>query len=48
MEEFDPLLSTNQYSEDEHLLMTEVICDEAELLFLDCYLKEIFSLAKET
>lgn len=40
MEELDTCASNN-FSEEE-LFLSEVICGEAELLYLDCYLKDLF------
>jgi hypothetical protein len=28
--------------DDDRLMMSHVICDEADLFYLDCYLKELF------
>lgn len=40
MEEIDKAL--RKVDDDEELLMREVICGEAELLYLDSYLCEVF------
>ena len=28
--------------DDDHLMMNQVICEEADLFYLDCYLKDLF------
>lgn len=40
MEEFDNSVKKDLC--DEELLLSEVVCGDAELLFLDSYLKELF------
>ena len=41
MRELDTENATGHISDDDDLLMQEVICGEAELLYLDTYLREI-------
>ena len=41
MRELDTENATGHISDDDELLMQEVICGEAELLYLDTYLREI-------
>ena len=31
-----------QTVDDDHLMMNHVICEEADLFYLDCYLKDLF------
>lgn len=42
MEDFDTKQSTDLVSDDYELLLNEVICGEADLFYLDCYLQELF------
>lgn len=41
MENFDTDLLA-QESDDNGLMMSHVICDEADLFYLDCYLRDLF------
>ena len=41
MDEFDKALKNDFLTEDERLLHAEVICDDAELFYLDCFLSEM-------
>ena len=45
MSEIDP--RTLQLYSEEHLLMNDVVQDDAELLFLDTYLTDLFKCCKE-
>ena len=45
MSEIDP--RTLQLYSEEHLLMNDVVQDDADLLFLDTYLTDIFKCRKE-
>lgn len=42
MEDFDSKVSTELVSDDYELLLDAVICEEADLFYLDCYLQELF------
>ncbi len=41
MEDLDGKVSTESVSDD-RLMMSEVICEEADLYYIDCYLRELF------
>ena len=42
MEDVDLNVVEDFFTDDDHLMNSEVICGEAELYYLDCYLKELF------
>lgn len=42
MEDFDGKVSSDLISDDYELLLSEVICEEADLFYIDCYLRELF------
>lgn len=42
MEDFDSRTSSESVSDDYELLLKEVICEEADLFYIDCYLRELF------
>ncbi len=42
MEDLDSKLSSDLVSDDYELLLKEVICEEADLFYMDCYLQELF------
>ncbi|MBO5894042.1 MAG: hypothetical protein J6Q31_07260 [Alistipes sp.] len=48
MENVDINLSSDLLADEERLLHSAVICDDAELFYIDCYLRELFSLESET
>jgi len=39
MEDLDGKVLTELVSDDDRLLMSEVICEEADLFYIDCYLR---------
>ncbi|MBQ2007357.1 MAG: hypothetical protein IIV49_00450 [Alistipes sp.] len=43
MEDFDDKLQTEIIAEEDRLFMSQVICEEADLFYMDCYLRELFS-----
>ena len=43
MEDFDDKLQTEIIAEEDRLFMSQVICEEADLFNMDCYLRELFS-----
>ncbi len=42
MEDLDCRINDDFISEDERLMNAEVICGEADLFYLDCYLQDLF------
>ena len=45
MDEFDTLNTLDcacSACDDEQLMMSEVICGDAELFYMDCYFRELF------
>ena len=42
MEQSDKIFNTDLLADEEHLMSNFVICDDAELFYLDCYLQDIF------
>ncbi len=42
MEDLDGKVSMESVSDDDRLLMSEVIREEADLYYIDCYLRELF------
>ena len=42
MEDFDTLITSDSPLDDEQLLLSEVICGDAELLYMDSYFRELF------
>lgn len=42
MENTDIDLSSNPIANEEQLFHNTVICDDAELFYIDCYLRELF------
>jgi hypothetical protein len=47
MEDIDFKNFDDQLSDDERLLHSEVICGEADLYYIDCYLQELFRQSEE-
>ena len=43
MEDIDSKATLELISEDDRLLMSQVICEEVDLFYMDCYLREILS-----
>ena len=41
MEDIDSKATLELISEDDRLLMSQVICEEVDLFYMDCYLREI-------
>lgn len=48
MENVDINLSSDLLADEERLLHSAVICDDAELFYIDCYLRELFRQESET
>lgn len=42
MEDIDSKAKTEIIAEEDRLFMSQVVCEEAELFYLDCYLRELF------
>lgn len=42
MEDLDGKVSATTVSDDDRLLMSNVICEDADLYYIDCYLRELF------
>lgn len=42
MENLDINLSLDLLADEEHLMRNAVICEDAELYYIDCYLTELF------
>ena len=42
MEDIDSKATLELISEDDRLLMSQVICEEVDLFYMDCYLRELF------
>ena len=42
MEDLDGKVLTELVSDDDRLLMSELICEEADMFYIDCYLRELF------
>ncbi|MBR5282838.1 MAG: hypothetical protein IKU22_08690 [Alistipes sp.] len=42
MEQADKIFNNDLLADEEHLMSNFVICDDAELFYLDCYLQDIF------
>ena len=42
MEDIDSKAKTEINAEEDRLFMSQVVCEEAELFYLDCYLRELF------
>lgn len=42
MENADFIISSDLLADEERLLHSAVICDDAELFYIDCYLGELF------
>ena len=43
MEDIDDKIQTEIIAEEDRLFMSQVICEEADLFYMDCYLREMFS-----
>lgn len=41
MEDIDSKTTLELISEDDRLLMSQVICEEVDLFYMDCYLREM-------
>lgn len=41
MEDIDSKATLELISEDDRLLMSQVICEEVDLFYMDCYLREM-------
>jgi hypothetical protein len=41
MDEFDKAINEDFLTDDERMLHTDVICGEADLFYLDCFLSEM-------
>ena len=41
MEDIDSKATLELISEDDRLLMSQVICEEVDLFYMDCYLSEM-------
>lgn len=48
MDEFDTLNTFDSACDDEQLMMSEVICGDAELFYMDCYFRELFLYKEES
>lgn len=42
MEDIDNKVQTEIAAEEDRLFMSQVICEEADLFYMDCYLRELF------
>ena len=42
MEDIDSKVMTEMVTDEDRLFMNQVICEEADLYFMDCYLREMF------
>ena len=42
MENMDVNFSSDLLADEERLLHSAVICDDVDLFYIDCYLKELF------
>lgn len=47
MEDIDCKKIDDLLSDDEQLMHSEVICGEADLYYIDCYLQELFRQSEE-
>ncbi len=43
MEDIDNKVQTEIAAEEDRLFMSQVICEEADLFYMDCYLRELFN-----
>ena len=43
MEDIDNKVLTEMVTDEDRLFMSQVICEEADLFYMDCYLRELFS-----
>lgn len=41
MEDIDSKATLEMVSEEDRLFMSQVICEEADLFYMDCYLREL-------
>lgn len=41
MEDIDTTRTLEMVAEEEKLFMSQVICDEVDLFYMDCYLREL-------
>lgn len=46
MEDIDTKATTEMVSDEDWLFMNQVICEEADLFYMDCYLRELFQSEK--
>ena len=42
MEDIDGKITTEMVSDEDRVFMNQVICEEADLFYMDCYLRELF------
>ena len=42
MEDIDNKVLTEMVTDEDRLFMNQVICEEADLFYMDCYLRELF------
>lgn len=42
MEDVDEKIKMEMVTDEERLFMNQVICEEADLFYMDCYLRELF------
>lgn len=43
MEDIDEKIKMEMVTDEERLFMNQVICEEADLFYMDCYLREMFN-----
>ena len=43
MEDFDSRVQIEMVADEEDLFMSQVICEEVDLFYIDCYLREMFN-----
>ena len=46
MEEIDGKVMVEMVSDEDRLFMNQVICEEVDLFYMDCYLRELFQKEK--
>ena len=46
MEDIDNKVLTEMVTDEDRLFMNQVICEEADLFYMDCYLRELFQKEK--
>lgn len=42
MENIDTIITSELIADEEKLMRSSVICDDADLFYIDCYLQELF------